>query len=121
MRSRRYAPAASLETPRLGASSGHIHFRGIDMPPKQSARRQTTISFYGQDIVAYQELDPNETYVPIVRLCARLGLERAAQERRVRGHAVLASGAHTMPVEFDDGHTAPALCLRVDLLPLWLN
>ena len=25
-----------------------------------------------------------------------------------------------MPVEFDDGHTAPALCLRVDLLPLWL-
>ena len=90
------------------------------MPPKQPARRQSTISFYGQDIVAYQELDPNETYVPIVRLCARLGLERAAQERRVRGHAVLASGARTMPVEFEDGHTAPALCLRVDLLPLWL-
>jgi len=90
------------------------------MPPKQPARRQNTISFYGQDIVAYQELDPNETYVPIVTLCARLGLDRAAQERRVRGHAVLASGARTMPIEFDDGHTAPALCLRVDLLPLWL-
>ena len=40
------------------------------MPPKQPTRRQSTISFYGQDIVAYQELDPNETYVPIVRLCA---------------------------------------------------
>jgi P22_AR N-terminal domain len=90
------------------------------MPPKQPARRQSTISFYGQDIVAYQELDPNETYVPIMTLCARLGLDRAAQERRVRGHAVLASGARTMPIEFDDGHTAPALCLRVDLLPLWL-
>src|SRR6266545_4678888 len=81
------------------------------MSPKQPAGRQSTISFYGQDIVAYQELDPNETFVPIVRLCARLGLERAAQERRVRGHALLASGARTMPV----------LCLRVDLLPLWLN
>jgi hypothetical protein len=91
------------------------------MPPKQPARRQTTISFYGQDIIAYQELDPNETYVPIVRLCARLGLERAAQERRVRAHAVLSSGARTLPVEFEDGHTAPALCLRVDLLPLWLS
>ena len=90
------------------------------MPPKQPARRQSTISFYGQDIVAYQELDPNETYVPLVRLCARLGLERAAQERRVRGHAVLASGVRTMPIEFEDGHTAPALCLRVDLLPLGL-
>src|SRR5690348_11626288 len=52
------------------------------MPPKQSARRQSTLSFYGEDIIAYQELDPNETYVPIVTLCARLGLERAAQERR---------------------------------------
>src|SRR5690348_9111799 len=91
------------------------------MPPKQPTRRQSTISFYGQDIVAYQELDPNETYVPIVRLCARLGLERAAQERRVRAHAVLSGGARAMPVEFEDGHTAPALCLRVDLLPLWLS
>jgi hypothetical protein len=91
------------------------------MPPKHPARHQSTISFYGQDIVAYQELDPNETYVPIVTLCARLGLERAAQERRVRGHAVLASGARTMPIELDDRRTTPALCLRVDLLPLWLN
>jgi hypothetical protein len=90
------------------------------MPPQQPPRRQSTISFYGEDIVALQELDPNETYVPIVALCAKLGLERGPQERRVRAHAVLGSGAKTLPVEFEDGRTAPALCLRVDLLPLWL-
>ena len=90
------------------------------MPPKQTARHQSMISFYGEDIVAYQELDPNETYVPIVALCARLGVDRAAQERRVRGHAVLAGGARTLPVELVDGRTTAALCLRVDLLPLWL-
>jgi hypothetical protein len=90
------------------------------MPPKQPARRQSTLSFYGEDIIAYQELDPNETYVPIVTLCARLGLERATQERRVRGHAVLAGGARTLPIELEDGRTTPALCLRIDLLPLWL-
>src|SRR3712207_2689174 len=90
------------------------------MPPKQPARRQSTISFYGEDIIAYQELDPNETYVPIVALCARLGLDRAAQERRVRGHTVLAGAARTLPIELEDGRTTPALCLRVDLLPLWL-
>jgi hypothetical protein len=90
------------------------------MPPKQPTRRQNPISFYGEDIIAVQELDPNETYVPIVALCAHLGLERAAQERRVRAHTVLAGGARTLPVEFEDGRTAPALCLRTDLLPLWL-
>src|SRR5215470_9060444 len=90
------------------------------MPPKQSPRRQSTINFYGEDIIAFQQLDPNETYVPIFALCARLGLERVPQERRVRGHAVLAGGARTLPVELDDGRTTPALCLRIDLLPLWL-
>jgi hypothetical protein len=88
---------------------------------RQPPRRQSAIAFYGEDIIAIQELDPNETYVPIVALCARLGLERAAQERRVRAHAVLGGGAKTLPVEFEDGRTAPALCLRVDLLPLWLS
>jgi antirepressor protein len=91
------------------------------MTSRQPARRQSTISFYGQDIIAIQELDPNETYVPIVALCAKLGIERAAQERRVRAHAVLASAARTLPVELEDGRTTPALCLRVDLLPLWLT
>jgi hypothetical protein len=90
------------------------------MQPRQPARRQSTITFYGEDIIAIQGLDPNETYVPIVALCARLGLERTAQERRVRAHAVLAGGARTLPVELDDGRSAPALCLRIDLLPLWL-
>ena len=89
------------------------------MPPKQPTRRQSTITFYGDDIIAIQELEPNQTYVPIAALCANLGLERAAQERRVRAHAVLASGARTLPVEFEE-RVAPALCLRIDLLPLWL-
>jgi hypothetical protein len=92
----------------------------MDMPSEQSQRRQSTITFYGADIIAIQELDPNETYVPIVALCAKLGLDRAAQERGVRAHAVLAGGARTLPIELDDGRTTPALCLRVDLLPLWL-
>ncbi|HEX9374278.1 MAG TPA: phage antirepressor N-terminal domain-containing protein [Roseiflexaceae bacterium] len=90
------------------------------MTSKQPSRRQSGITFYGQDIIAIQELDPNETYVPIVALCARLGIERGPQERRVRAHALLASGARTLPVELEDGRSAPALCLRVDLLPLWL-
>ncbi len=90
------------------------------MPPKQPARRQTTISFFGEDIIAFQELDPNETFVPIVGLCMLMGLERGPQERRVRAHAVLASGTKSLPVELEDGRTVPALCLRVDLLPLWL-
>jgi len=89
------------------------------MPPKQPTRRQTSITFYSEDIIAIQELDPNETYVPIARLCERLGLDRTAQERRVRAHVVLAGGARTLTVEGENGR-GPALCLRADLVPLWL-
>jgi P22_AR N-terminal domain len=90
------------------------------MAPKQPTRRPSNITFYGADIIALLELDPNETYVPIGRLCERLGLDRAPQERRVRAHATLASGAHTLVVEDDEGRR-PMLCLRVDLVPLWLT
>jgi hypothetical protein len=90
------------------------------MATNKNTRRQSSMMFYGEDIIAIQELEPNETYVPIAALCANLGLERAAQERRVRAHAVLASGARTLPVEFEN-RVAPTLCLRIDLLPLWLT
>jgi antirepressor protein len=89
------------------------------MPPKQPTPRRSSITFYGEDIIAIQELDPNETYVPVAQLCERLGLERAAQERRIRAHAVLESGARTLAIESGNG-SRPALCLRADLVPLWL-
>lgn len=89
------------------------------MAAKRPNRRQSTITFYGQDIIAIQELDPNETYVPIIRLCEIMGIDRAAQERRVRAHTVLGGGARTLTVDEENG-SGPALCLRVDLVPLWL-
>lgn len=90
------------------------------MPPKQPAYRQSSMTFFGEDIIALQELDPNETYVPIIGLCMLMGLERTPQERRVRAHAVLGAGAKVLPVELEDGRSVPALCLRADLVPLWL-
>ncbi|HEU4327232.1 MAG TPA: phage antirepressor N-terminal domain-containing protein [Roseiflexaceae bacterium] len=81
--------------------------------------QQSRISFYGEDIIALQGLEPNETYIPVAQLCLNMGLERAAQERRVRAHTVLTSGARKLPVEVDNG-TEVMLCLRNDLVPLWL-
>jgi hypothetical protein len=89
------------------------------MPPKQPTQRQISITFYGEDIIAIEELDPNETFVPIAHLCERIGLERAAQEKRVRAHAVLADGSKTLLVEGENSRDR-MLCLRADLVPLWL-
>lgn len=77
-------------------------------------------SFYGHDLFTLLELDPNEVFVPIVGLCGVLGLERRTEERRVRAHGLLAEHTRTLPVELEDGSTGRALCLRVDLVPLWL-
>lgn len=86
---------------------------------KRNAYQQTNISFYGEDIIALQQLEPNETYVPVAQLCLNLGLDRAAQERRVRAHAVLAPGARKLRVEVENGAEL-MLCLRVDLVAFWL-
>lgn len=82
--------------------------------------QKNTQLFPSNDILMLLELDPNETYVPLDRLCRRLGLPVAPQERLVRSHAVLASGAKRLALEDEDGERR-AWCLRIDLLPLWLS
>lgn len=79
------------------------------------------IWFYADDVIAWLQLDPNRTYVSVADLCARLGLMVQREERRVRSHALLASGARRLEIETDEGDTLVQLCLRVELLPLWLT
>lgn len=79
------------------------------------------IWFYAEDIVAWLQLDPNRTYVPVGELCERLGLPAPREERRVKAHGQLAAGARRLEVETDDGDALVRLCLRVELVPLWLT
>ncbi len=90
------------------------------MARKSDTFYQTSISFYGDDIIALQQLNPNETYVPIARLCETLGLNRATQERNIRAHSLLASATRKLPIENDTG-VETMLCLRVEMLPFWLS
>jgi hypothetical protein len=80
-----------------------------------------TTWFYGHDLLAHLELDLNERFVPLARLCATLGLEVAPHERRARAHTVLAEGLRKLEVDDDDNRVRRLLCLRVDLVPLWLT
>jgi len=75
--------------------------------------------FYADDILAWLELDPNRTYVPLAELCERMGLDRQDEERRLAGHALLGGRSRPLLVDTDDGE-AERLCLPVELLPLWL-
>ncbi|NTV65998.1 MAG: hypothetical protein HGA65_21030 [Oscillochloris sp.] len=75
--------------------------------------------FYADDILGWLGQDPNRTYVPIAEVCTALGMNATREERRLRGHAVLSAGARRLPVETDTGDIQ-MLCLRVELLPLWL-
>ncbi|NTU80611.1 MAG: hypothetical protein HGA45_14745 [Chloroflexales bacterium] len=78
------------------------------------------IWFYAEDIVAWLELDPNRAYVPVADLAARLELATPKEERRVRAHGLLSTGARRLEVETDEGDSLVRLCLRVELVPLWL-
>lgn len=77
--------------------------------------------FYADDIVAWLELDPNRAYVPIADLAARLGLPAPREERRARAQGTLAAGARRLEVETEEGDSLVRLCLRVELVPLWLT
>jgi hypothetical protein len=68
--------------------------------------------FYEDDIIALQDLDANEVYVPLSRLCETLGIDVAAQTREMETHSILVNGLRSLG---RDG-----LGLRVDLVPLWL-
>ncbi|MBV9792206.1 MAG: hypothetical protein JOZ51_28735 [Chloroflexi bacterium] len=68
--------------------------------------------FYEEDIIALQELDANEVYVPLSRVCETLGLDLAQQTRALETHSILVNGLRSLGRE--------GLGMRVDLIPLWL-
>jgi hypothetical protein len=92
----------------------------IDEEARMTDRSPAGASFPRDDILALLELDPNQAYTPLAQLCAALGLEPAAEERRARGNATLAAGLRALPLD-DERGGRPVLCLRSDLVPLWLT
>lgn len=68
--------------------------------------------FFEEDIVALQELDANELYVPLSRMCKTLGLDPAAQATAIQASNLLSAGLRSFGRE--------GLSLRVDLVPFWL-
>lgn len=86
----------------------------------QAIQKGTCVNwFYADDILGWLGQDPNHTYVPIAALCESLGMSAIREERRLRSHAVLSAGSRRLPVETETGDVQ-MLCLRVELLPLWL-
>ena len=81
------------------------------MQPPPSGRDPSRL-FYEEDIIALQELDANELYVPLSRLCDTLGLDVSAQVEAIQTRSLLASGLRSLGWE--------GMGLRIDLVPLWL-
>lgn len=73
------------------------------------------------DILTLVGIDPNQQYIPIRPVLQSLELNIHTSERALRKHAVLASGLKPLWIHNEHGQRIPALCLRVDLMPLWLS
>lgn len=67
--------------------------------------------FFEDDIFALLELDANDWYVPLARLCVKLGLDAVEEAHFAHSQQLLAAGLR------GNGSTTG---VRVDLLPLWL-
>ncbi|MFM7679981.1 MAG: hypothetical protein ACKO83_14175 [Roseiflexaceae bacterium] len=73
------------------------------------------------DILTLLGLDPNQQYIPIRQVLLQLDLNPRTYERALRKHPVLATGLKPLWIHDALGQRLPALCLRVDLMPLWLS
>lgn len=89
------------------------------MDPNRKSSQPTT-AFYGEDIITLVALDPNNVYAPLKELCEPLALNPAAEDRRIKRHALLSEGRRVLPVEEANGVVRQP-CLRADLVPLWLT
>ncbi len=79
---------------------------------------QKQVEFYDDRLTAARA-DDGHIYVSVAEVCAVLGLDRKAQQRRIRDHDVLGEGVASLVIETAGGPQA-ALMLRHDLVPLWL-
>ena len=72
------------------------------------------------DLLSSLGIDPNQQYIPVRTLLRQLGYAPASYEKNLRRIPVLAAGLKAMWLTDSSGARTPALCLRVDLVPLWL-
>jgi hypothetical protein len=77
------------------------------------------VTFYGDEILAVQEPEQNQVYVPLPRMCDNLGIDRPTQTQRIQEHEVLSSGLRTFKLQTAGG-VQETQCLRLDLIPFWL-
>src|SRR5947207_1717951 len=76
------------------------------------------VVFYGDEIIAVQQHD-GAIYMLFSRMCENIGRPRVTETRRAQQHAVLSTGLTELTIQTAGGPQS-LLCLRLDLLPLWL-
>jgi hypothetical protein len=76
------------------------------------------VVFYGDEIIAVQQHD-GAIYMLFSRMCENIGRPRVTETRRAQQHAVLRTGLMELTIRTAGGPQS-LLCLRLDLLPLWL-
>ncbi len=79
---------------------------------------QKIVPFHGDDLLAIRVEESGAIYLPVSRVCANLGIVTQRQAQRLREHPVLSAGLLTLPVEASG--IQEMLCIRLDLVPLWL-
>lgn len=75
------------------------------------------VTFYEDEIIAVQRDDA--IYVLFSRMCENIGRPRVTETKRAQQHSVLNAGMVDLTIQTSGG-PQKLLCLRLDLLPLWL-
>src|SRR5579859_3509638 len=87
---------------------------------KGTVGMQASVVFMGTDIIAVKSADDGLIYGSVPHLSRAIGLDLQNQRERIDGHAVLHLGACIFDV-VNRERIITTLCLKVNLIPLWLT
>ncbi len=83
-------------------------------------RDQRQVEVLGDRLLATR-VEDGTIYLPVRALCESLGLDRAAQVRRIKRDDAMQEDLHEIAVETDGGGTQTMQFLRLETVPYWLS
>ena len=78
-----------------------------------------TIPFHGDDIIAMRDEETDKVFVNVKRICESLGIDRAAQQTKLKNNPPFSGGLVRRVIPLEAGKRE-SLFLDTDLLPGWL-
>jgi antirepressor protein len=99
---------------------GHVRIEGEQHEQTLAVKDRRTVEMLGDTLQATR-VEDGTIYLPVRALCESLGLDRAAQVRRIKRDEAMQDDLHEIAVDTESGGIQKMQFLRLETVPYWLS